>query len=70
MRKEDWIKVEDRLPENDDLVLIRCNGIWGDHLIDLYYVGSYIASMEKWVGDGLFNDCPTHWMPIVSPKED
>lgn len=70
MRQEDWIKVEDGLPENDDLVLIRCTGIWGDHLIDLYYVGRYVVSMKKWVGDGLFNDCPTHWMPIVSPGEN
>lgn len=29
MKREDWIKVEDRLPENDDIVLIRCVGIWG-----------------------------------------
>ena len=70
MKREDWIKVEDRLPENDDVVLIRCVGIWGDSLVDLYYVGSYIEPLKKWVGDGLFNDQPTHWMQIVSPEEN
>jgi hypothetical protein len=68
MRKEDWIKVTDRLPENDDLVLITYRDVRHDDIVDFYYVASYIEPLKRWVGDGLYNDEPTHWMPIVPPR--
>ena len=70
MKQEDWIKVEDRLPEDGDIVLVRCGDVRGDEITDLYFVAYYIPLIDKWVGDGLYNDFPTHWMPIVSPEEN
>lgn len=68
MKAEDWIKVEDRLPENSDLVLITYRDVRWDEIDNFYYVACYIAENGQWVGDGLYDD-PTHWMPIVPPKD-
>ena len=67
MKPEDWIKVTDRLPENDDLVLVTYRDVRRDDICDFYYVASYIAPLKRWVGDGLYEE-PTHWMPIVPPS--
>ena len=67
MKAEDWIKVTDKLPENEDIVLITYRDVRWDDITDFYYVASYIASLNRWVGDGLYDE-PTHWMPIVPPR--
>lgn len=70
MKRADWIKVEDRLPVDGDIVLIRCPHVTEHGISDLYYVGYYIIELKQWVGDGLYNDIPTHWMSIVSPQKN
>ena len=62
MRAEDWIKVEDRLPNIGKWVMVYYKvGIFG-----IGYLGVY-----GWVSD---NDeemtTPNYWMPIVPPKEN
>ena len=59
-----WIKVEDRLPELNTLVLM--------YWIDAHIIGmGYYCGNDDWIDD---NDkeigSPSHWMPIVPPKED
>ena len=59
----EWIKVEDRLPEEGVWVLISQQGV-------NVGLGQYINGV--WWDD---MDCrmdvePTYWMPIVPPKED
>lgn len=61
MRKEDWIKVEQRLPESDEDVLV---------YDDMF--GIVIASYEPHYGwlsseQGTLKHV-THWIPVVLPK--
>lgn len=67
MKAEDWIKVEDRLPTSEDLVLIRCGEVIGDEIADLIDVSYCIDG--AWTNKGLHGLEPTHWMPIVVPIE-
>lgn len=65
MKAEDWIKVEDKMPEVDTDVLVYddFNGI----------IMAYYDKEEGWMSPeyGLLNqEDVTHWMPIVSPSED
>lgn len=59
----DWIKVEDRLPEEGVWVLISQQNV---------NVGIGIYCRGKWYDDmdSLMEVPPTYWMPIVPPKED
>lgn len=78
MRQEDWIKVEDRLPEAIDryavseFVLVS----WEINYIDIgeirgASVAQYDNSKKQWINrDGKIVVGVTHWMPIVLPKED
>ena len=57
-----WISVEERLPENDDAVLIMDNGIG---------MGYYNIYSDEWT------DCETadtirvtHWMPLPEPPKE
>lgn len=67
MKKEDWIKVEDRLPMDGQMCLIatkmKCcfKAKWSERLrvflVDHTEIGYYKGAL-------------THWMPIELPKED
>ena len=67
MLKEDWIKVEDRLPMDGQICLIatkmKCcfKAKWSERLrvflVDHTEIGYYKGAL-------------THWMPIVLPKEE
>lgn len=73
MKGSDWIKVSDRLPEDEQRVLIAYqpnspNRPWDDVQVDMirYYADFTID---------LFTPCPgwykvTHWMPIELPEEE
>lgn len=77
MRQEDWIKVEDRLPEAkyrinekgySDGVLILIREKLGFTLMDAifdYQTGEWYDRNDDVVCGNI-----THWMPIVSPKKD
>lgn len=67
MKAEDWIKVEDRLPDDGQICLIvtKPNVLcfkakWSERhrvfLVDNTELGYYKSAL-------------THWMPIVLPKE-
>ena len=72
MRTEDWIKVEDRLPERMEGLYVTHNvlvsqGIKG-YSIAFY---SYKEGHNCWYNTmGWKLKGVTHWMPIVPPKED
>lgn len=62
----EWIKVEDRLPENATLVLVA----WRNP--DIVGMG-YCYGKDNWRSeDGEYSEMatPHYWMPIVPPKED
>lgn len=68
MKSTDWIKVSDRLPDNDDEVLVY-------HFKPIYKewelaIASYDERLgEFWTIDGL-RVHPTYWMPIELPEEE
>lgn len=71
MRKEDWIKVEDRLPEAidryefSDMVLVAWFGGTSAS------VAEYNHNTQRWLNrDNKIVVGVTHWMPITLPKED
>lgn len=63
LQKKDWIKVEDRLPEEGVWVLISQQSV---------NVGIGIYCRGKWYDDmdSLIDVPPTHWMLIPEIKED
>ena len=72
MKANEWIKVEDRLPEVDEYVL--CATKRGKYMVNSMYIpkDSYgkILGVKEWRGSSSVKDSITHWMPIVPPKED
>jgi hypothetical protein len=68
MKAEDWIKVEDRLPDEDGqlcVILTKTN---------TYYLARWderkrvFSCLEKEIG--YYKGGLSHWMPITLPKED
>lgn len=72
MKAEDWIKVEDRLPEVVEYVLISLHDEQGKRHCVIgclaMYDGEY--SWEDCYGCNWSLDSVDYWMPIVTPKED
>lgn len=64
-----WISVQDRLPEDDQDVLICVNG----DTIDTGYCwySPYHADVRGWTAYAAMRNNVTHWMPLPElPKED
>ena len=63
MKAEDWIKVEDKLPEEGDYVLIYYKpNITG---IGCYYkLGGWFSDYDEEMA------VPDYWMQIVPPKDN
>lgn len=75
MRQEDWIKVEDRLPEVGQTVLVASYQYqkWMPSAYVLTYAGKEKiyedVEIDKWLDHyGQKVGYPTHWMPIELPK--
>lgn len=64
LQANEWVSVEDRLPENKLMVLmVGINkGQRGDYTTDMY-TGWHDGEWVRWVHS--FD--PTHWMPLPSP---
>ena len=68
-----WISVEERLPENDDLVLVRANG----RAREARWEGAYVLAMygsEGWILWDYEDDEVQYlkilqWMPLPEPPE-
>lgn len=66
-----WIRVEERLPENDVKVLLLFNFL--DNHIESGFITNLFYDSEEWVhylydGDS-YDENPTHWMPLPAAPE-
>jgi hypothetical protein len=74
-RENEWVSVEDRLPEEDQIVLL-CNveRFMNCHFDLNWYGAGYLNSFNSWYvigeGRGLCLDAVTHWKPIKPPTEE
>lgn len=67
MKSSDWIKVEDRLPEDGQVCLIitkqkMCFKAKWSEILHVFLVDNTEL--------GYYKGALTHWMPIELPKED
>ena len=66
--KDKWIKVSDRLPDNDDEVLVyHYMPIYEEWELAIAFYDERLG--EFWTTDGR-KARPTHWMPIELPEEE
>lgn len=76
MQTEDWIKVEDRLPERDGKhnwtknVLVHCPGPSDYDGEPNVTIAFYNHCKKQWYDLADNSIEVTNWMPIVGPKED
>lgn len=67
MKAEDWIKVEDRLPEDGQMCLIFTK-------LSLCFKAKWSEKLRVFLVDstdlGYYKGALTHWVPIVLPKEE
>lgn len=64
--QNEWISVEDRLPEGHVQVLM-WSAKWNIAEAGSYYNKSFWVHSE--IGDGYIADDITHWMPLPAPPE-
>ncbi|MBQ2371545.1 MAG: DUF551 domain-containing protein [Bacteroidales bacterium] len=65
--KDKWIKVSDRLPENnDDILVYYYTSITEEWVLDIAYYDEGLG--EFWTTDG-WKVHPTYWMPIELPED-
>lgn len=68
----EWIKVEDRLPEVNKYVLCATKG--GKYMINSMYIPKdcygKVLGPKEWHGSSKVRESITHWQAIVPPKED
>lgn len=68
MKNEDWIKVEDRLPENDGQ---QCLILTNTGMMYLTRWNERVRVFERIDREiGYYKGALSHWMPIVLPEEN
>ena len=66
-RKQEWISVEERLPEADtDVLVITCHGSFKVARCNIYHNGTLVLWMTN---DGLGEKAIAHWMPLPEPPK-
>ena len=75
---QQWISVDDRLPEENEIVMVHINIGWA---LGHMYRGAFMSEGKWWfneygtlldvdfyeVSDGGYDDDITHWMPLPEP---
>jgi len=77
MTESRWIKVEDRLPNNNQDVIIKVNQDWKDKsykIVSAEFINSDDPDNMQFVcnsgGEPFEIGQVTHWMPLPNPPED
>ena len=63
----EWISVEDKLPEENQIVLMYYDGQFFLGCVQIVYSDG--SARFKEVPGGMYNIPATHWMPLEPPKE-
>lgn len=64
-----WIAVEERLPEQDQAVLVWDIDSSHSDFVDIGYYDPESAPETGWRSDEYMNKSVTHWMPLPLPPE-
>ncbi len=70
LKKPKWIPVTERLPENDDFVIVAIKDEHGDSPYVYSDFGWYFDRAECWIVDTEQRTDITHWMPLPKPPEE
>jgi hypothetical protein len=73
MNASDWIKIEDRMPEHKQHILILYKNRLNPKDLPQYGICDAIYSVEQFID--IYTPCidvykVTHWMPVVIPHEE
>lgn len=60
-----WMKVEDRLPDNDT----KCSVFVSEGFTRTYYEVWYYPNLKQWWCDGKQVEKVTHWQPLPQPPK-
>ena len=72
-QQNNWIKVEDRLPEDDTFHILRIQRNEKFHIIKAAYIGNGLWQEDdkkdtKWSNNSDYT--PTHWMTLPTPPNE
>lgn len=71
-KMNNWISVEDRLPKEDEGVLVCVNGIWGNiTFVNAIQIAVY-SQKDGWIIEGFVefdNPAVEYWMPLPEPPK-
>lgn len=67
---ESWIRVEDRLPENETKVLIYCPEFVSTIKLAMWIEDSFYVEKEDLIVKAEPNGYCTHWQPLPEPPKD
>ena len=65
-----WIPVSERLPKNDEFVIVTVKDERGDYPYIYSDFGWYFAKAECWIVDNEKRNDITHWMPLPKPPKE
>ena len=69
----EWISVEEKLPDTDGNVLVICNGEYKNiRFINAYDLAAYDSDEDEWILDSYPEAVVTvtHWMPLPKPPKE
>lgn len=70
MPEQRWIPVAERLPKNEEEVIVSIHDDSGDYAYDYTSFGWYAAAGKFWVVDNEANMRVTAWMPLPEPYRE
>ena len=70
MAEERWIPVTERLPEDEEEVIVSIHDDSGDYACDYTSSGWYAAAGEFWVVDNEANMRVAAWQPLPTPYRE
>jgi len=65
----EWISVKDRLPQEDDPVLVWDIASPYSEFVDIGYYDPHSAPDTGWRCNEYMNRSVTHWMPLPEPPQ-